>query len=471
MMFRDLPPVEITLGGKFLSEALTGLIEARVVQALAVPAQCELVFRDPPGPLDDITGTEVGAALRLGVTQQGTLFDGVVTAVEHVYTARNERELYIRGYDSLHAMRGQQHARVFKGKSLRSVVQKLAGEASVDMGASVDLPGETPWYRTFQHEQTNLAFLNELCARVGRFPVMRHGKLAIVGLDGVGSPEELVLGQNLSTARVEYNDRWRVNNVVTLGWNPLTGDLLPDGSGSSSGDRVLVNEAVASPADARMLNKNELALRKASTAVFWGEVSGSAAIMPGTRLAVSGLGKPADGLYTATRVVHRLDANSGFITEVSTEPPAAAPRPRGSIITPGVVIDVDDPGNHGRVRAILPTYGEVKTDWMQVLAPGGGRGKGLISTPDVDDLVLVLLVRENPGLGIVLGGVMGKQKTPDSGVKNGRVRRSSWRTPGGLLVELDDSENSIWIGNGDGYIRIENGSIEIAAGSIDFKKR
>ena len=49
---------------------------------------------------------------------------------------------------------------------------------------------------------------------------------------------------------------------------------------------------------------------------------------------------------------------------------------------------------------------------MHVLTPGAGKGKGLIALPDVGDRVLILCSHQDPGQGIVLGGLYGMDGEP-----------------------------------------------------------
>jgi uncharacterized protein involved in type VI secretion and phage assembly len=119
-------------------------------------------------------------------------------------------------------------------------------------------------------------------------------------------------------------------------------------------------------------------------------------------------------------------------------------------MTFGVVVSVDDPDALGRVKVMLPTYGDVETDWMGVVVPGAGSGKGLVALPDVEDQVLVLFARGDPTKGVVVGGLYGAEAPPDTGVEGGAVRRYTFRTPGEQQVQLDDERETIRLENSDG---------------------
>jgi hypothetical protein len=115
-----------------------------------------------------------------------------------------------------------------------------------------------------------------------------------------------------------------------------------------------------------------------------------------------------------------------------------------------VVTGVDDPEGMGRIRVMLPNYGNVETSWLQVVVPGAGSDKGLIALPDVDDQVLVLFLNEEPDQAIVLGGLYGVGGPPDAGVEDGSVQRYTFTTPGAQCMRLDDGEQSVRIENSHG---------------------
>ncbi len=93
--------------------------------------------------------------------------------------------------------------------------------------------------------------------------------------------------------------------------------------------------------------------------------------------------------------------------------------------------------------------------------------------PNVGDTVLVVLLRENPSLGLVLGGLYAKHKAPESGVELDRVRTYTWITPGNQKIQLHDEPigGKIRLENGAGaYIELDGGHITIAGREIDFER-
>ena len=157
------------------------------------------------------------------------------------------------------------------------------------------------------------------------------------------------------------------------------------------------------------------------------------------------------GRYVLTAVTHTIDSTRGFVSELSSVPPA----PPDSLARPteatlGIVTKEADPQNEGRVRVSLPAYGDVETEWMQLLSPAAGGSKGLIILPGVGDRVLVLLANAEPAEGIVLGGLYGPAGMPDSGVEGGNTQRYTLLTAGGHRVQLDDAAKTVRVEDSHG---------------------
>src|SRR5207247_1231006 len=94
-----LPQVLVEVDGSQLEDtAINELSAVRVRQRLAAPAQCELTFH---GPVETEL-PRVGAELRVAVAGHDTrVFEGQVTAVEHVFGPDRDYSLVVRGYDAL----------------------------------------------------------------------------------------------------------------------------------------------------------------------------------------------------------------------------------------------------------------------------------------------------------------------------------------------------------------------------------
>lgn len=474
-----LPRVVVEMdGAPLVPEDAATLTSVRVQQALSVPALCELTFTAPRGPLAAAAGRAAGARLRVAVAGRGeALFLGEVTAVEQVYGPAGQREVRLRGYDRLHRLRQRQPLRVH----VEMTAADLARELVADLGVTVEAATPGPlWTRLYQHRQSDFELLREVCERSGLYFTLRGDTLHLSTLEGSGEPLPLALGRSLLEARIESNADPSCRCVQVAGWDPQRieprqGSAESPRSGrrvsaavepaqvGGTGERTLAGETAGSDRQAEALAQAELDRRAAREVVFWGIAEGDPRLCPGARIDVEGVARPLAGTYVATAATHTLDTASGFLTEISTLPPEPRERARGTVATLGVVTRVDDPEKLGRIRASLPAYGDLETDWMGVLSPGAGAGKGFVSLPDTGDRILVLFAREDPGQGVVLGGLYGMGGPPDAGVEDGAVRRYTLLTPGGQRMRFDDHSHTVRLEDGGGS------SLEMSPGKVRLR--
>jgi phage baseplate assembly protein gpV/phage protein D len=501
---RGLPELRVEVDGTPLPpEELRTLESVRVQRCLSLPAQCELTFTNPQGPLAT-RALPPGSALRLAVAaRREPLFAGEVTAVEYIHGAGGARQVRVRGYDLLHRLRKRQPVRAH----VQVTPRDLARELVADLGLTVEAAEPGPLSRhLIQHGQSDLELLVEQAERCGLWLVLQEGVLRLLSLDGAGEPVPLVLGESLLEAHVEVNGDPACRSVSSAGWSALQAQVhqadvsegrvgrrveatVPPERVGGSGERALVNENAEGTAHAEALARAELDHRLAREVVFSGVAEGDPRLRPGARVDVRGVVPVVAGQYVLTTVTHTLDARHGFISELSSAPPPRRGRPRSSSVVPGVVSRVDDPEGKGRVRVSLPTCGDVETDWMQVLCAGAGAGKGLVMLPDVKDTVLLVLSGEDPARGVVVGGLYGTSGPPDSGVSGAAVRRFNLLTPGGLKLRLNDETQTLRLEDQQGsYLQLSphvvrlhaetaleieapGKSITIEAATVDFRRR
>jgi phage protein D/phage baseplate assembly protein gpV len=463
-----LPQVTVEVDGMALPAAtIKTLAEVRVQQRLSMPTLCELTFSDPPGPLDGAAQIQPGAALRVTVPRQTVpLFVGQITAIEHVHGPAHEQELRIRGYDLLHRLRKQQLVRAHVQVTLRDLAQDMV----TDFGLAVVSVDDGPlWQRVIQHRQSNLELLVALAERCGLYLTIRDDALYIINLNGAGETVSLELGKSLLEARLEVNGDPAVRTVQAAGWDPgrmevhsgqagsarsgrsVSAEVTPDAVGGR-GQRDLVDELAPDERHAEALAQAELDRGVAREVTLWGVADGDPRLRPGIPVDVTGVAAPVAGTYVLTSVTHTIDQRMGFVSEVSSTPPVPQERARAAAVTPAEVTAVDDPDGLGRIRVKLSAYEDTETEWMEVVVPGAGNGKGLVALPDVGDRVLLICAHEDPAEGVILGGVYGPGSPPDDGVQGGAIRRYTLRLPGGQYIQLDDEHKTIHLENSDGSV-------------------
>jgi phage protein D/phage baseplate assembly protein gpV len=476
----SLPRLGLEMDGVTLSEAAAqALGEMRVQQRLSQPALCELTFREPPRPLAGLPGLRPGAGLVVRVEGHARpLFSGQVTALEHVYSPDAGRELRVRGYDLLHRLRKRQRM----AAHVQVTVLDLARELTADLGITVD--AETPgplWPRVIQHGQSDLELLVDLAERSGLYLDLRENVLHLLSLAGTGAALPLALGAGLLEARLELNGDTACRTVEVQGWDPWQAEghrgtagvprsgrqvaaHVAPGEVNGSGAGLLANQAVPDDDHATGLAQAELDTRAGREIAFWGVAEGDPELRPGARVRLTGVDDDLAGQYVLTAVTHTADSRRGFLSELSTVPPPRHLAAPGALCTAGNVSQVDDPRNLGRVKVALTAYDDVETEWLQVMCPAAGLDKGLIALPEVGDRVLVLGPSQDPGQGVVLGGLYGPDGAPDSGVIGGHVRRYTLRLPGGQLLVLDDAARSLRLANSAGsYVELTPDMVRVHA--------
>ncbi|HKQ77855.1 MAG TPA: phage baseplate assembly protein V [Blastocatellia bacterium] len=466
----DISRINVEIGGRPIAQiAAQALGAVHVQQRLSAPAQCELVFFDPLENFDNASPMRPGEALRVVVKdQEPELFSGEVTAIEYGYEPGAGRQVRVRAYDPLHRLRKRQPVRAHVQVTFADLAREIAGNLGLRVEAAEDSP---VWKRVIQHRQSDLDLLIEIAERSGLHFAARGTSLHIFSLKGIGRPVPLALGDSLFEARIEINSNHACRTVSAKGWDPWhaearSGQARRARTGRSgaaeatanrmgnAGERTLADLVAQDDRQAEAFAQAELDLCAAREVTLWGVAEGDARLRPGAPIVVEGVAAPVTGQYVLTSVNHTIDAHRGFISEISTVPPSPRRKPdvpsAGALAVLGIVTKIDDPEKLGRVQVSLPAFGDVETDWMEVLSAGGGSGKGLLMIPDVGDRVLALCAHGDPAQGVVLGGLFGPKGLPDDVFGGGGVRRFTMCSPGGQTIRLDDSDKSIRLENKDG---------------------
>lgn len=470
--------VELSVNGTvLLSEDIRGLSEVRVEQRLSLPSQCELTFIELRGgcPLPLVVGdtlivTPIGA--------DTALFSGDVTALHHSYEASRGRVLRVRAYDRLHRLRKRQPVRAH----VEVTPSALAHELAVDLDLAVEAHAEgPPSRRLLQYRHNDLELLEELVERCGQYFTVHDGTLHLFTLEGFGEPVALRLGDGLLEARLEINGDPACRSVAAVGWDPhrveqhqgrverarsgRTASASADpGVFGTDGAVNLMGVVVQDARQAEALAQGALDRRIAREVALAGVADGDPQLHPGARVAIEGLDADHAGTYVLTAVTHQLDAQRGFTSRFTSEPPLPRPRTVGASTALGVVCRIDDPEHLGRVQVSLPGLGGLESDWLEVMSVGAGAGKGLMALPDVGDQVLVLAIDGDPGRGVIIGGLYGAGGWPDSGIESDAVRRFTLKTPGGQRVLLDDHGELIRLENNRGsYVELSPGQVKVHA--------
>lgn len=134
----------------------------------------------------------------------------------------------------------------------------------------------------------------------------------------------------------------------------------------------------------------------------------------------------------------------------------------------GVVSNVDDPENMGRIRASVPeVLADVQSPWALPCAPYSGEGIGIYTVPPVGAGVWIEFEAGDPARPIWTGCWWGKNQLPKNERGNEAVPPIKIiRTEQGMMVTMDDDNQVISVSdeNGDNILKIE-----VTSGKVTVK--
>ena len=131
----------------------------------------------------------------------------------------------------------------------------------------------------------------------------------------------------------------------------------------------------------------------------------------------------------------------------------------------GVVVDVDDPENIGRLRANVPeVLGDVESPWALPCAPYAGAGMGCYQVPPVDAGVWIEFEAGDPARPIWAGCWWGSGQLPENEAGTAATPPIKIiRTESGMMLTMDDDNQTLSVSdeNGDNILHIESRSGKI----------
>lgn len=134
----------------------------------------------------------------------------------------------------------------------------------------------------------------------------------------------------------------------------------------------------------------------------------------------------------------------------------------------GVVTDVDDPENMGRIQANVPEIlGDEVSPWALPCAPYSGDGMGAYAVPPVGTGVWIEFEAGDPARPIWTGCWWGRDQLPEN--EEGTQAHPAvkiFRTESGTLLTMDDDNQVISLSDADGNNILK---IEVTRGLITVK--
>jgi len=469
----------IKIGGTLVSaDFMDAMIEAEVDQSLLLPAMFVIRLNDPDLKWIDEASLDIGKPVEIWADNdgnKGTLIQGEITAIEPRFDVEGDlTTLAIRGYDKSHRLHRGKVTRTFVNQKDSDIVSQLAGDAG--LSSDVDTTTGTRDY-VLQYNQTNWELVMELARRNGYWVWVQEGKLCFKkDLPSNGQPPELEWGFNLKEFNARINaaqqaeetecKAWDIRGKETIESVGKAGTWCEIGMTGSGGDKAkeafgsarwaVVDRPALTVDEAGVLAKAVQAEmdQRFVTAECAGQ--GNPLVRAGGTVKIAGVGDRFSGKYQVTRAVHRRMAQ-GYRTEFSVSgrdvtltdliAPAGQNGGRAQGAWLGIVTNLDDPEDMGRVKVKFPWLGDdIESFWVPVISIGAGPERGLLWMPEVNDTVVVMFEHHDIHRPLLVGALWNNTDKPvyptSECVGDGKFNKRALKSRSGHLIELDDTDGS-----------------------------
>jgi phage protein D/phage baseplate assembly protein gpV len=503
------PRIEVD-GNVLPAEVELWLESAVVDDHVLLPDMLELRFRDPNHELLARAGFEIGAAVRIlaapvGQEASELLIAGEVTALEADFDASGNH-VVVRGYDPSHRLHRGRRTETYRNVTDSDVARAVAQRAGLEIGRIEDT--QTIHRHVSQANTSDWEFLSARARQAGHEIAVVDGKFEFRKPVEAGEapqsgdltsedPLQLVLGADLVTFSARVTSADQVSEVMVRGWDPdrkeaVAGTapagtvaaslpLSPASLASKFGDNthVAVDRPLSTRDEVDEAAKAIAEQLAGSFAEAEGVAHGNLRLRAGVAVSVGLTGAPFEGLYTLTSSRHVFDSR-GYKTHFAVSGRqvrsllalaspdgsngVAAKRSRSPVqgVVTAQVTSVVDSGNLARVKVAFPWLSDrYESDWVRVVQPGAGNGRGLVVLPEVNDEVLVAFEHGDVQRPYVLGGLYNGQDAPPLGdsVVDGQtgavVRRVFVSRSGHSIAFLDgDRDQGITLETGGEELRI-----------------
>lgn len=179
------------------------------------------------------------------------------------------------------------------------------------------------------------------------------------------------------------------------------------------------------------------------------------------------------GTYRLTALTHYMDGRGNYRNAFTAIPhlldvPPVNPHYDAPAGIPELadVIDDQDPAALGRVRLRfhwpVAKPADAETDWVRVLTPYSGAGKGQLFTPEIGSQVLVSYQHNQADQPLVQGNLFHAQNTSKAKYSHGSAPIKGIQTKGGNKITFHDKA-------GEERILVSNGKKKQTAVELSFK--
>lgn len=455
----------------------------RIERSLGVIGRATLRFSDDAyehsGSSQFVLGKRVTISLgdepgpRTGKSRSGQLFTGDVTGVSIEQPRHGQSDLVVIVDDPTYKLTLGTAVKTYLKMTYTDVVTKVVSAA----GLSPDVQSVgSPVHDYLLRAGSAMSFINSVAERIGYVWWFDDGKFTFKPSGTSVGEVRVTLGADLTEFAVRASGL-RPSAVKVSGWDSanqqtLVGDADTSASWDGTQPKILASflkpqtalgAAPTVTPDPTPGSSAEAA--DAATAVFRDAFAASvvargrcyahADIKPGTKIYVEGAG-PAVGNYLVTEVQHDY-TEDGFFTRFVAGPnrptgfvdtlarPAPDPGLHATGLVMATVTNNKDPDNLGRVKVRYNDIGDqVESTWARVVTSSGGKDRGVVFMPEVNDEVLLGFEHGDIRRPIVLGSLFSKKNALPEATKlfdtKGLVDYRRITSRKGHVIELADAQ-------------------------------
>jgi phage baseplate assembly protein gpV/phage protein D len=494
----------IEVGGKpMAAEQYDELRTVRVDRRLGLVGRATLRFSDMGYGLASTTIFKIGTKLKVKQFPSTELFSGTVVGVTLEQMQGEEPYLVVVADDAAYKLsRGSKtttHLKTSYTSAVKSIVSKAGLKTKVESS-----PGTKEY---LLQAGSDLEFIDTIAARTGYSWWVDQDTFHFAPAGTATGRTKLTLNEDLHEFSVRAS-ALRPTEVTIGGWSTDNQQKVvaktdkasvwtspPDFVKPYVNDAKTIGAAPTGSGELSPLDQNEAmdaaqaqfdeSMSAALIARGRGEVNG--AIKPSVMVQVDHAG-PASGQYYVTEVQHVYDPR-GFHTRFVAGPlrpaglvdtlgvPAIDPGFAIQGLVVGVVTNNNDPTKNGRVKVRYAGVPDnVESDWARVLTTSGGKNRGLVFLPEVDDEVLVGFEGNDTRRPVILGSLFSKQNAlPEAGKLLGQGNKVDYRritSRLGHIIELADGTSPatqhvlVKLGTAEHSLRLggDNFTLEVASG-------
>lgn len=431
------PVIEIA-GRQMDPEQYEELRTMRVERQLGLVGRATFRFNDMGYKLASTQTFKIGQKLKVKQFPSTELFSGIVVGVSLEQMPGEQPQLVVVADDTAYKLTRGTKTKTYLQTTYTSAVQQVLSKAGVK--AQITQAAGTKEY--LMQAGSDLEFIDVIASRLGYTWWVDQETFHFAPAGTSTGQAKVTMNDDLQEFSVRAS-ALRPTEVTMGGWSmdkqqKVVGKIKKATVWTKPSEFVkpYVNDAKnigMAPTPSAELSPVDQAEAKTQAQAQFDESLAAALIARG-RGHVNGLIKPAmtlqvdhagpaSGAYFVTQVEHVYNP-SGFQTRFVAGPlrpsglvdtlgrEAADPGFEIQGLVVGVITNNSDMGKAGRVKvkyAGLPD--DVESNWARVLSTSGGKNRGLVFLPEVDDEVLVGFENNDTRRPVVLGALFSKKNT------------------------------------------------------------